>query len=207
MNPVFQGVGMGFAIAAPVGPIGVLCIRRTLHHGAAVGLASGLGAAIADGLYGVAVASGLALTGWLIRHCAAVRLIGASLLIWMGLGALHAFVRAASAGDTVPKSAVSPTTTRAAFASTFALTLSNPATIVGFVGVIGTLGSNGAASGATFLLVLGVFLGSMMWWTILVALVSRGRGFLLPTALRWIDLATGVVLVAMGLWFMAKLVP
>jgi threonine/homoserine/homoserine lactone efflux protein len=200
MNALFQGLGMGLAIAAPVGPIGMLCIRRALQGGASVGLASGLGAAVADAMYGLAVASGLALTGWLIHHSTALSLIGATLLIWMGLGALHAFFRTKNSNGAL---AESPTADgigrRAAFGSTFALTVSNPATMIGFVGVIGTLGSTRATSAAAFLLVIGVFSGSMLWWTILVTLVRSARG-ILSGSLRWIDLATGLVLVATGSW-------
>src|SRR5215470_13550035 len=194
MNALFQGVGMGLAIAAPVGPIGMLCIRRALQGGASVGLASGLGAAVADALYGLAVASGLALTGWLIRHSTALSLIGATLLIWIGLGALHAFIRTENSNGAAAESpAALGIGRRAAFGSTFALTVSNPATMIGFVAVIGTLGSTRATSAAAFLLVMGVFFGSMLWWTILVTLVRNARG-ILSGSLRWIDLTTGLVL-------------
>jgi threonine/homoserine/homoserine lactone efflux protein len=194
---------MGLAIAAPVGPIGMLCIRRALQGGASIGLASGLGAAVADALYGLAVAGGLALTGWLIHHSIALSLIGASLLIWMGLGALHTFLRIKSSGATRAESPPADgISRRAAFGSTFALTVSNPATMVGFVGVIGTFGSTGANSGAAFLLVMGVFLGSMIWWTALVSIVRSARE-ILSVSRRWIDLATGVILVTTGLWIVA----
>jgi threonine/homoserine/homoserine lactone efflux protein len=203
VNALFQGVFMGLAIAAPVGPIGMLCIRRALQGGACIGLASGLGASTADALYGFAVASGFALTGWLMRHSIALSVIGASLLIWMGLGALRAFLRIKSSnGAPVESPPADRISRRAAFGSTFALTVSNPATLVGFVGVIGTLGAAGTNSGTAFLLVMGVFLGSMLWWTTLVIMVRSARA-ILSVSLRWIDLATGVVLVTTGSWIVA----
>jgi len=198
VGALLHGMGIGFAIAAPVGPIGLVCIRRTLHCGVGAGLASGLGAAVADATYGLAVASGLALTGWLISHSTVLTLVGAALLIWMGVGVLRAFAahRRANAaiGGASPRERMSK---RRAFAGTFALTVTNPATIVSFIAVIAALGSSAATSGAAFLLVLGVFLGSMLWWTILVTLVRRARP-VLSRSIRWVDLATGVVLVGTG---------
>ena len=198
MSALLHGVGIGFAIAAPVGPIGMLCIRRTLHCGVGVGLASGLGAAVADGTYGLAVASGLALTGWLISHSTLLSLVGAALLVWMGVVILRAFAEHTRAGTAVGGPPMPERMSkRRAFADTFALTVTNPLTIVSFIGVIAALGSPTATSGAAFLLVVGVFVGSMLWWMTLVTLVRSARP-VLSRSIRWIDLATGVVLVGTG---------
>jgi threonine/homoserine/homoserine lactone efflux protein len=196
-----QGLGIGFAIAAPVGPIGMLCIRRTLHSGAATGLASGLGAAVADALYGLAVASGLAFTGWLVSHSGALALVGSALLVWMGVGTLRVF-RARASAERSESAQVAPMqiTKRSAFASTFALTATNPATLVGFIAVIAALGSASSTSSGAFLLVLGVFLGSMLWWTTLVALVRAASRIVSMAWFRWLDLVTGLVLLGTGLW-------
>jgi threonine/homoserine/homoserine lactone efflux protein len=206
MGALLHGIGIGFAIAAPVGPIGMVCIRRTLHSGVGVGLASGLGAAVADAAYGLAVASGLALSGWLISHSTLLSLVGAALLIWMGVGMLRAFAAytrasAASGAAFVPERM----SKRRAFAGTFALTVTNPATIISFVGVVAALGPSAATSGAAFLLVLGVFLGSMLWWTTLVTLVRRARP-VLSRSIRWVDLAAGVVLVGTGSFIALRVV-
>jgi len=198
MDALLHGMGIGFAIAAPVGPIGMLCIRRTLHCGVGVGLASGLGAAVADGTYGLAVASGLAVTGWLMSHSTLLSLVGAALLVWMGVGVLHAVVAHTHVSASIGRpSGTERVSRRRAFAGTFALTVTNPATIVSFIGVIAALGSSAATSGAVFLLVIGVFIGSMMWWTTLVTIVRKARP-VLSRSIRWIDLATGVVLVGTG---------
>ena len=205
---IFQGIGIGFAIAAPVGPIGMLCIRRTLHHGPVVGLATGLGAATADAMYGLVAAGGLGLAAWLLGHAAALGLVGALLLALMGVESLRAFLRksrarvgAKAAGD-APTPRTSPSV---AFASTFALTASNPMTILSFVGVIAALGATGAGAGAAaWLLVAGVFLGSALWWLLLVALVRLARRAFSPDALRWVDLVTAIILLGTAAWVAMK---
>lgn len=205
MGALLHGIGIGFAIAAPVGPIGMVCIRRTLHCGVGVGLASGLGAAVADGTYGVAVASGLTLTGWLISHSTLLSLVGAALLVSMGVRVLRALAPHARASAAICGAlARERISRRRAFAGTFALTVTNPTTIVSFIGVIAALGSSGATSGAAFLLVLGVFLGSMLWWITLVTVVRRARP-VLSRSMRWVDWATGVVLVGTGSFIALRL--
>jgi threonine/homoserine/homoserine lactone efflux protein len=203
---LFQGIGIGFAIAAPVGPIGMLCIRRTLHHGPAVGMATGLGAAMADALYGLVAAGGLGIAAWLIGHAAALSVVGAALLAGLGLESLRAFVRKARApAGPEPEGDMPRTPPALAFASTFALTASNPMTIVSFIGVIAALGPTAAGPGAgpgvaAALLVAGVFLGSALWWLILVALVRLVHRAISPRALRWVDLATAAVLLGTAAW-------
>jgi threonine/homoserine/homoserine lactone efflux protein len=182
---VLQGLGIGFAIAAPVGPIGMLCIRRTLHHGPVVGVATGLGAATADAMYGLVAAGGLGIAGWLIGHAAFLGLVGAALLAWLGLDSLRTFFRKAGTATTPSaEDAPSRTSPPAAFASTFALTASNPMTILSFVGVIAALGATVAgAERAAWWLVAGVFAGSMLWWLILVTIVRLVHRALSPAAL------------------------
>jgi threonine/homoserine/homoserine lactone efflux protein len=205
---VLQGLGIGFAIAAPVGPIGMLCIRRTLHHGPVVGVATGLGAATADAMYGLVAAGGLGVAGWLIGHAAFLGLAGAALLAWLGLDSLRAFFRkartptpaGAGADDALPR-----TSPPAAFASTFALTASNPMTILSFVGVIAALGATVAGTGqAAWWLVAGVFAGSMLWWLLLVGIVRLVHRALAPGALRWIDLATAAILLGTAGWVVVR---
>lgn len=206
-STILQGAGIGFAIAAPVGPIGLLCIRRTLRDGPLAGLATGLGAATADGLYGLVAAGGLGIAAWLLGHAAILGLVGAGLLAWLGVGSLRAFLRKragapdAAAADTPAARASAPV----AFATTFALTMANPSTILSFVAVIAALGASTArAPGAAWLLVAGVFAGSAAWWLILVGTVHAARRALPLRALRWIDLATAVVLLGTAAWVAAS---
>ncbi|MGN6530073.1 MAG: LysE family transporter [Burkholderiaceae bacterium] len=207
LSTILQGAGIGFAIAAPVGPIGLLCIRRTLRDGPAAGLATGLGAATADGAYGLVAAGGLGIAAWLLGHAAILGLAGAALLAWLGFGSLRGFLRrrdgaADAAAAELPAARISPP---AAFATTFALTIANPSTILSFVAVIAALGVSGPrAAGAAWWLVAGVFAGSAAWWLILVAAVHFARRALPLQALRWIDLATAIVLLGMAAWAAAR---
>ncbi len=195
MNALLQGLAIGLAIAAPVGPIGMLCIRRSLSEGAHMGLATGLGAATADALYGLVVASGLTLTGWLLNHGSLLRAVGALLLIALGLGVWRRLLQPPTVGGSTP-----PATSAAkAFASTLLLTLANPATLVSFLGVVAALGQPGRG-GSAYALVLGVFLGSLAWWCFLVGLVRASRHLLPTWALRAIDVLTGALLTGTGLW-------
>lgn len=195
LTPLLRGAGLGFAIAAPVGPIGVLCIRRTLAHGRATGFFTGLGAATADGIYGGIAAFGLAAVAtFLATQQMWIRLVGAVFLIWLGWRTLRAQPAKTAA------SAVSTGWT-GAWASTVLLTLSNPATIFSFaaafagLGLAGTYGGYGSAALTT----LGVFCGSAFWWLLLSSGVNMLRSRLTTHALRWVNRLSGGILVAFGL--------
>lgn len=189
-----RGVILGFSIAAPVGPIGVLCIRRTLAEGRGVGLATGLGAAVADGIYGAVAAFGLSwVTDALIGHQSWIRLVGGLFLLYLGVTSFvskpaerAAEARGAGLGG--------------AFASTFLLTLANPMTILSFVAVFAGLGvvsgMGGARSAAA--LVVGVVLGSALWWLGLSALVDRLRSRFDAGGLRWVNRISGAVIAGFG---------
>lgn len=195
-GPLLRGMSIGLAIAAPVGPVALLCIRRTLTQGPAAGLASGVGAAAADALYGLAAALGLGvLAAVLVEHAALLRLAGGLLLAWLGLAALRRALAAAS-GPTEAAAAGQGGDLVAAFGSTFALTLANPMTILSFAGVVAALAS--PDDGGAAVLVAGVFLGSVAWWLLLVAGVSAARRAVAPVALRWIEGLSGAVLLGFG---------
>ncbi len=171
MDYVFflRGLIVGFSIAAPVGPIGVLCIRRTLAEGRAVGFVSGLGAATADGAYGLIAAFGVtSVAGFFVGHQAWFRLVGGGFLCLLGVRMFTA-----QPGDRAPGALTSRFL--GAYTSTLALTLTNPLTILSFAAVFAGLGLGTAPGdyGAAMLLVLGVFLGSTAWWAVLSGLVSR----------------------------------
>jgi threonine/homoserine/homoserine lactone efflux protein len=185
---------MGFAIAAPVGPIGVLCIRRTLAHGRLTGLVSGLGAASADALYGSLAAFGLtALSRLLLGQQRWLAVVGGIFLVYLGVRTLLAPL----AKDT---EAVQGLGLVSAYASTFLLTLTNPMTILSFAAVFAGLGA--ATSSGTFvpaaLLVAGVLLGSALWWFTLSGAVSFLSSRLEPVHLRWINRTAGLVILAFG---------
>lgn len=195
-----KGLLMGLAVAAPVGPIGILCIRRTLADGRAAGLATGMGAATADGTYGLLVALGFAATGVLVTYATPMAIGGGALLMWLGAMSVRSFLRA-RASDVPVRPAPGHRTVLKSWATTFALTMANPMTILVFVGMIAGLGTAAAASpSAPFWLVLGVFLGSAIWWLFLVQLALMIRSRMTPALTRWFDLASGGVLLVWGAW-------
>jgi threonine/homoserine/homoserine lactone efflux protein len=191
MTGFIQGLALGFSIAAPVGPIGVLCIRRTLTDGIRAGLLSGLGAATADALYGSVAAFGLtALAGFLIDQAWWMRPVGA--LVLAVLGARAFFSRPPSSGDNP-----GPSGWAGAYLSTLSLTLTNPLTVLSFAGAYAGLGLGtrltGSAEAAS--LVVGVFLGSSLWWAILAAAVNSLRARLTPSLLVWVNRVSGTILI------------
>jgi threonine/homoserine/homoserine lactone efflux protein len=169
-----RGLLIGFSIAAPVGPIGVLCIRRTVADGRTRGFVSGLGAATADGLYGAVAAFGLtAISDTLVSQQTALRLVGGLFLCYLGVRTFlsRPAERPAEAGRQA-RGLVG------AWASTFALTVTNPLTILSFVAIFAGLGvaTDKPSYGASALVVTGVFVGSAAWWFILSGGVSLLRG-------------------------------
>ncbi len=194
MPSLLCGLLIGFAVAAPVGPIGVLCIRRTLADGRAAGFVSGLGAATADALYGAVAAFGLtAVSGLLLGQATWLRLAGGLFLCGLGVRTFTA----APAREAAP---VRGAGLVAAYASTLALTLANPATILSFVALFAGVGAAlGTASYATAgALVLGVFLGSAAWWLLLSGGVGWLGRRLAPGALRWVNRGSGLLIGGFG---------
>ncbi|MCC6187610.1 MAG: LysE family transporter [Anaerolineales bacterium] len=194
-NLFLRGLIIGFSIAAPVGPIGVLCIRRTLAQGRLRGLVSGLGAATADAAYGCVAGFGLtAVSGLLVSQKEWLQLAGGLFLLYLGLRTF--FERPAER----PANALGQGLAGAYF-STLALTLTNPLTILSFAAVFAGLGlAAGTGSyGAALVLVLGVFLGSGAWWLLLSQGVSLFRTRLSLTTLRWVNRFSGAIIVLFGL--------
>lgn len=191
---LLRGLVIGFAIAAPVGPIGVLCIRRSFAQGRMAGLVSGLGAATADAIYGFVAAFGLTfVSGILIGQQQWIRLIGGLFLCYLG-------IRTFMAKPAAELSSTEGTGLAGAYVSTFFLTLTNPMTILSFAAVFAGLGI-GSATGnylSAALLVLGVFLGSGLWWLLLSGGVSLLRTRLKPRALRWVNTISGIIILGFG---------
>ena len=189
-----RGLLIGFSIAAPVGPIGLLCIRRTLAEGRAVGLLSGLGAATADALYGAVAGFGLTFVAdFLAEQRTWLRLVGGLFLLYLGL-------RTFLAGPAERAAAARGFGLLGAYASTFALTLTNPTTILSFAAIFAGLGVAGASAGyrSAGLLVLGVLLGSALWWCLLSGGVGYFRDRVTPRALRWVNRLSGATILAFG---------
>ncbi len=194
-----KGVAIGFSIAAPVGPIGVLCIRRSLADGTWKGFAAGLGAATADAAYGCVAGFGLtAVSGFLVRHQTPLGLVGGAFLCCIGIRTFlsRPAQEAPAAADGM----------LAAYGSTLLLTLANPATILSFAAVFSAIGLGISADypGAARL-VLGVFAGSALWWLILSGGVGLLRSRVTPAWLRGINRLSGCVLAGFGIYALVHL--
>lgn len=200
--PFLKGLAFGFVLAAAVGPMWLLCLRRTLSSGALAGFASGMGIAVADGIYGAVAAFGLtALSGALLAQRFWLGLLGGAFLLYLGARTLVA--RPAS-NETL---AAAEPCLLPAFLSTLGLTLANPPTILAFAAVFAGLGlaANPGTSEAA-MVALGVFLGSASWWIVLALGASRLRTYLGAGLLRAINMVSGLVITGFALWQLAQLV-
>ena len=195
MTVFVKGLIVGFVIAAPVGPIGVLCARRTLTHGRRAGFFSGMGAATADSLYGFIAAFGLTyISDFLTGHQYWLRLAGGALLCIIGARTLIA--------EPEQQSAVPKTAGRFAgmYTSTFFLTLTNPMTIFSFAAVFTGFGLAGARGSlvSAGTLVFGVFLGSGLWWLFLVGVFTLFKRRFHHHELRWVNRIAGLIIAGSG---------
>ncbi|MEC4892165.1 MAG: LysE family transporter [Oscillatoria sp. PMC 1051.18] len=190
-----QGVAIGFAIAAPVGVIGLLCINRTLTQGYLVGFVSGLGAASADAIYGSIAGFGLSLiSNFLIQQEFWLRLLGGVFLCYLGVKTF----RQPPAKQTTSSNSQGWLN---AYFSTFLLTLSNPTTIISFAGVFASvgLGSDRRSLAEAMALVVGVFAGSTFWWLLLCSSISVFRQQAILRRMHLLNRISGVAIVSLGL--------
>ncbi len=191
-----KGLSVGLSIAVPVGPIGVLCIRRTLSKSRIIGLLSGLGAATADAFYGAIAGFGLTiLSNFLIGQKLWLHLIGGALLCLLGVKTF--FSRPAEEGTCVEGNSLWN-----AYLSTFFLTLTNPMTLLFFLAVFAGLGIGSESHHyvAAGILVSGVFIGSAMWWLILVGFTGILRGLFNFKRQRWLNRISGLIIIGFGLY-------
>jgi threonine/homoserine/homoserine lactone efflux protein len=188
---------IGLSVAAPVGPIALLCIQRTLDHGRGSGAVFGAGVAAADATYAMVAAFGItAVSSVLLSHASWIKLLGCLLLIFIGLRIAFARPAAAARGEPGPG--------WRAFGTAYGLTLSNPPTILSFAAIFASMNSLTPASGP-MIFVAGVFAGSMLWWLILTALVAKSVRWLRPAVTDWINRASGAALIALALYGLATL--
>lgn len=193
----------GVVIAAPVGPVGVLCVRRTIFEGPLYGFVSGLGAAVADALFGIVAAFGLTvISDFLIGHQVWLKGVGAAFLFFIGGRAI------VGARDATP-TPISGENLLGAFASTFVLTVTNPITILAFAGVFAAAGLSGteATWGGAGMLVAGVFAGSLAWWFLLCAVAGGVRHLVREIHLVWVSRASGAILVGFAVFLVLTMTP
>ena len=192
---LLKGLIIGFSVAAPVGPIGVLTIKRTLTEGRLSGFVTGLGAALADSLYGCVAGFGLtAVSSFLLTQEFWMKLIGGLFLLFMGIKSFIS--KPAQAAANLDSKGLLKN-----FISTFLLTVSSPATIVSFLAIFTGLGLGTTKSdySSSMILVLGVFIGSAVWWFILSTIVSYFKAKITANRLVWINRLSGVILIAFSL--------
>ena len=196
-----KGLLLGFSIAAPVGPIGVLCIKRTLTGGMASGLSSGLGTAVADALYGLIAAFGItAVSSLLLEYSFHLRLGGGIFLLYMGINIFRSLPAAS------PAEAVS-TDRFGDFGSAFVLTLTNPLTILSFTAIFAGFGVGDTPGNYRLaaIMVGGVFSGSLLWWILLSGAVGLFRSRFNQRKLSVVNVAAGIIICIFGLISLASL--
>lgn len=192
----FKGLAIGFSIAAPVGPIALLCIRTTLKQGRMAGFAVGAGAAVADTIYGAIGVLGIVMVmDFITGYSAALRLIGGAFLIYLGVRMMLAEGKPAAIDLPGGKHIELGKN----FLSSFFLTMTNPLTIFAFMAIFAGLGMSGIHNYSFALAVIaGIFTGSMLWWLVLSTLVYRFKVKISEQNLHRINLAAGAVIAAFG---------
>jgi threonine/homoserine/homoserine lactone efflux protein len=192
-----KAVGVGIAVAAPVGPMSLLCMQRTLRQGRAQGLAVGAGIAAADFSYAVLGAFGLtALSSVLLAGGQALRLAGVLVLFYFALRIIL------SRTETAPRTGTAGAAWRG-FASAYLLTLANPPTILFFAALFAAIAPPAAAS-AAIVFATGVFAGSLIWWIMLTAIVAGTASKLSPPVLRGINLLSGLALIGFAVYGLVR---
>jgi threonine/homoserine/homoserine lactone efflux protein len=186
-----KGIFLGFAISAPVGPINILCMRRSVFQGLKIGFSTGFGAAVGDTFYGALAAFGVTwVSDFFIQYKAPLQILSAIVFALMGISILRA-------KDNDPKSMIpsSKLSVGKAFISTLALTLTNPVTIMAFVAAFAALqlGRNENSHLQSFVLVLGVFMGSAAWWLGLSGVCSYLKRILNSKAMHRINITTAIL--------------
>jgi threonine/homoserine/homoserine lactone efflux protein len=194
-----KGLLFGFLLAATVGPMWVLCFRRTMAQGALAGFVSGMGIAVADGLYGAVAAFGLtAVSGALLKYSFWIGLVGGVFLLYLGVKTLLSRPEL----DSAPASA---TGLLQGFLSTLGLTLANPPTILAFAAIFAGLGLVSGNYATAALVVAGVFLGSASWWLLLAAGAGALRGRIGPRLFRAVNIFSGLSILGFAIWQLGTL--
>jgi threonine/homoserine/homoserine lactone efflux protein len=204
-----KGMLIGLAIAAPVGPVGVMCIRSTLSRGWRAGVATGLGAAVGDGFFGAAAAFGIVLiTGFIETHSALLRLVGGCFLLYLaGKTLITPPAEAMSDPGTEHDNSKPSAYLVSHFFSTLFLTITNPATLLSFMAVFAVAGITVYENPLySFLTVLGVFSGSLLWWFILSSATFHAGKKMVIETLHKVNLFSGLLILAFGIAALVSLV-
>jgi len=196
-----KGIIIGFAMAVPIGPIGIMCIRKTLTEGRLRGLIIGLGAATADLIYGCVAAFGLTVISSTLNHERLwIRLVGGALLLFLGIRTFRS----------IPVKLNLPENTKGilrSFLTTVFLTLTNPLTIFAFIAIFASLGlGSGLSYFSASSLVAGVFIGSGLWFLLLSSGVTFFRKKLDLVGLKWVNKIAGILIILSGVIAIASVI-
>lgn len=191
---LLRGALAGLAISAPVGPVNVLCISRTITKGRMAGLVSGFGAAVADTIYGAIAGFSISfIISWLLEELFWLRLVGGALLIVIGI--VYWFKKPKSLKES---SGNAPA--HSDFVTTFLLTLTNPTTVLSFLAVLATLGlGEHRPAKLSLFLVLGIFGGALLWWTLLALISGHFRDRFNDRAIVWMNRIASFAIAGFGL--------
>jgi threonine/homoserine/homoserine lactone efflux protein len=194
-NLIIKGLILGISVAAPVGPIGILCINRTLNKNFKSGFFSGLGAATADLVYALVSVFGLSLiSNFLIEQKFIIQIIGVIFLIYTGIKTIKKKDRTLDFKTTLNKGLLKD------YLSTLFLTFTNPFTLLIFIGIFATFGFSNEVSGqhSVFFFLLSIFVGSCTWWLFLSGLVNQFRKKISRNFLKKMDLVSGILILFFG---------
>lgn len=184
---------IGFAIGAVVGPIGILCIKNTLEFGFYAGMAVGLGAALADGLYGLVAATGMTvITNLLLTHVIWIKIMGGLFLVYMAIKEFYSVAPVLKTVSIQHKNIITLST------QIFFLTLANPVTILSFMSVFAALGNAELTITKSLWMTLGIFLGSMTWWVVLTTTMLYVKRFLSESFMNYIRYISAAILFIFG---------
>jgi len=198
LGVILRGFAIGLAVAIPVGPIALLCMRRTLERGFRFGFSTGLGAAVADLIFAAVAAFGIAAVEALLLDYQLALALGGGIFLLV-LAGKTAIARPAA---TIPKFNANGGSAASALVSGFVITATNPLTLLGFVAIFAGFGvGNGLTNDRLALaLVLGVFLGSTVWWLALTTVITRIRHLFSPVTIHRLNLAAAALLAAFGVY-------
>jgi threonine/homoserine/homoserine lactone efflux protein len=195
ISTFMRGLVLGVLVAAPVGPVGLLCIKRTLQRGIRGGLATGFGAALADGIFGAVAAFGVtAVLQWVDNLEKEIRLVGGLMLVITALYMIRQKVHISREKGT--------TTTRNLITSLISglmITLTNPLTLIGVLAVVAAFsGPLTFVQAAT--LTGGIFCGSLAWWAVLCGGTYLVRHHFTDNGITWVNRLTAVLILLLGGW-------
>jgi threonine/homoserine/homoserine lactone efflux protein len=202
----YRGLVLGLMIAAPVGPVGLLCIRRTIQTGLLAGFATGLGAACADTIFGAVAALGVAAILDFMRHYDIyIRMIGGAMLLFGAWHTWHDIPKPPADPIELVKKVIRLTRDDAlmgalkAFISGFAITLTNPVTMFAILAVVATFGHMESDLDA-YTIIIGIFFGSTLWWVMLSGGIALVRGHFTENRIIIINRITATALAALAVW-------